>query len=102
MPVTERREGVRERTHLRRPPKYAVVFLNDDFTPMDFVTVVLEQVFFMREDEAYNLMMRVHREGRAIAGVYESDIAYTKAKKTERLARENGFPLRVLVEEADD
>lgn len=87
-------------TDINEPGQYNVVFHNDDFTPMDFVTMILELIFFKSETEAVRLMLKVHHEGKAIVGTYSYDIAVTKATEANNAARNNGFPLRVTVSEA--
>ncbi len=87
------------RTRLGKPKRCAVVFLNDDFTTMEFVVHVLMTVFFKTPSEAETIMMAVHRQGRGVAGIYPADIAYSKANKVTALARQEGAPLRVTVEE---
>lgn len=83
----------------KRPGKYDVIFHNDDFTTMDFVVKVLRQVFFLSEAEAFDIMMKVHHDGNATAGSYILDIARSKAQTTMRMARAEGFPLRVTIQE---
>jgi len=85
---------------LEEPRRYNVVLHNDDFTTMEFVVMVLGAVFKKSESEANVLMMKVHREGKAIAGTYSYDIANTKKDQAMRLARSNGFPLVLTVERA--
>lgn len=87
----------RHKTKLKEPGKYTVVFHNDDFTPMDFVVLVLVRIFFKSLDEAHQLMMKVHLEGKADIGTYSYDIAMTKANNATHVARVNGFPLRITV-----
>jgi ATP-dependent Clp protease adaptor protein ClpS len=93
--VTERIKPVH-----RDPALYKVVLLNDDYTTMDFVMQVLESVFMKSPAESYRIMMQVHVEGRGIAGVYTWEIAETKADTVASLAREAGYPLKAVVEEA--
>lgn len=81
------------------PKKWKVIFLNDDFTPMDFVIVALVQIFNKSNEEAYKLMMDVHEKGRGIAGIYPKDVAQTKQTHTIDFARQNEFPLQVIIEE---
>ncbi|WP_028896310.1 ATP-dependent Clp protease adaptor ClpS [Prevotella sp. HUN102] len=89
----------RERTGIREPKRYKVILHNDDFTTMDFVVMILVQVFFKTEEAAEALMMQVHREGKAVAGVYTLDAAVSKVQKATQLARTYNFPLRLTYEE---
>jgi ATP-dependent Clp protease adaptor protein ClpS len=95
-------EVVKERvkTEKKEPPLFKVVILNDDYTTMEFVIQVLESVFQKSPAEAYRVMMHVHVNGRGIAGVYPWDIAETKANAVIELARDAGFPLKAVTEEA--
>lgn len=88
----------RQRILIDEPRQYKVIFHNDDFTTMEFVTEVLRNVFSKSADEAVALMMRVHREGQAIVGVYGYDVAMTKASMATSMARQEGFPLKVTCE----
>ena len=87
------------RADVTEPSKFSVVFHNDDFTTMEFVVGVLMKVFQKSEQEAADIMMRVHSEGRGVAGTYAFDIAVTKKVKTEQLAAVQGFPLRLTIDE---
>jgi ATP-dependent Clp protease adaptor protein ClpS len=95
-------EQVIERTERRtkEPDRHQVVLLNDDYTTMDFVMEVLETVFHKSPAEAYRIMMLVHTQGRGVCGVYTFEVAETKAEAAVSLARQAGFPLRAVVEEA--
>jgi ATP-dependent Clp protease adaptor protein ClpS len=88
----------RQRTNLKEPRRYKVIIYNDDFTTMDFVVLVLKQVFFKSEEEANALMLKVHHSDKAVVGIYTYDIAVSKARKATAMAREQGFPLRLTVE----
>lgn len=88
----------RERVNIEEPRQYKVVFHNDDFTTMEFVTEVLRLVFNKPADEAVALMMKVHREGQATVGIYSYDVAMTKTSMAIAMARQEGFPLRVTCE----
>ena len=90
----------RPKTKEVEPTLYKVVLLNDDYSTMDFVIRVLEEVFQKSPAEAYRIMMDVHVNGRGIAGVYTYEIAETKAEKVGDMAHEAGYPLRATVEEA--
>ena len=85
---------------IKEPKKYKVIMFNDDFTSMEFVVFVLMNIFNKNNDEAVNIMMKVHKGGKAIVGVYSYDIAKSKVDKTMGLAREEGFHFKVIVEEA--
>ncbi len=88
----------RSRTNLKEPKRYKVIIHNDDFTTMDFVVMILTQVFFKSEEEATALMLQVHHSDKAVVGIYTYDIAVSKANKATNMAREQGFPLRLTVE----
>lgn len=88
----------RSRIEIDEPRQYKVIFHNDDFTTMEFVTEVLRVVFNQPADVAVTLMMRVHREGQAVVGVYSYDVAMTKVSMATSMARSEGFPLRITCE----
>ena len=88
----------RERVLIEEPRQYKVIFHNDDFTTMEFVTDVLRRVFNKPADEAVMLMMRVHQEGQAVVGIYSYDVAMTKASQATAMARNEGFPLKITCE----
>ena len=88
------------RTKKQDPTLYKVVLLNDDYTTMEFVVQVLETIFQKTPAEAYRIMMAVHLIGRGVAGIYPWDIAETKADAVSDTARQNGFPLKAVTEEA--
>lgn len=87
----------RERIDLREPRRFKVIIYNDDFTTMEFVVKVLTTIFFKSEAEAEVLMMKVHQSQSAVVGIYSYDIAQSKVKKATRMARNEGFPLRLTV-----
>jgi ATP-dependent Clp protease adaptor protein ClpS len=95
-------DAVKERVHTQKkePQLFKVLLLNDDYTTMEFVVHVLEAVFQKSPAEAYQIMMHVHVNGRGIAGVYPWEVAETKAETTISLARESGYPLQAVTEEA--
>ena len=81
------------------PPMYKVVLLNDDFTPMDFVVEILQRHFSKNFEEATEIMLKVHNEGRGICGVFSREIAETKVDLVTSQARCEGHPLRCVMEE---
>ena len=81
------------------PPLFKVVLLNDDFTPMDFVIVVLEKFFGMGREQATVVMLKVHREGRGVCGVFPRDVAATKVEQVSAFARQHQHPLACVMEE---
>ena len=100
--MAKERSNIMERISVKEPGRYNVIIHNDDFTTMDFVVMVLREVFFRSEEQATALMLRVHHSDKAVVGVYTYDIATSKARKATEMARENGFPLRLTVEPEDD
>jgi ATP-dependent Clp protease adaptor protein ClpS len=95
-------DAVKERikTEKKEPTQYKVVLLNDDYTTMEFVVKVLESVFQKSPAESYQIMMHVHLNGRGIAGVYPWEVAETKAETVISMARDSGYPLKAVTEEA--
>jgi ATP-dependent Clp protease adaptor protein ClpS len=93
------KQRVAPTTKKQDPTLYRVVLLNDDYTTMEFVIRVLEDVFLKSPAEAFRIMMQVHVNGRGIAGIYPWEIAETKAGTVAAQAHEAGFPLRAAVEE---
>ncbi len=91
-------ERVEKKT--KEPDRHQVVLLNDDYTTMDFVMEVLETIFLKSPAEAYRIMLMVHTQGRGVCGVYTWEVAETKAEAVVTLARQAGFPLRAVVEDA--
>ena len=95
------REGelaVEEQRRVERPSRFKVVLYNDDYTPMEFVVSLLEQVFGKGPAEATQLMLQIHRSGKGIAGVYVLEVADTKVVTVHRIAEERGYPLRAGTE----
>lgn len=86
-------------TRLEKPPLYKVVLHNDDFTTMEFVVFILSHVFLRSDLEAFSIMLKVHKEGIGIAGVYTFEVANMKAEKAMNLARAHEYPLLCTVEE---
>jgi ATP-dependent Clp protease adaptor protein ClpS len=83
---------------LAKPPLYKVLIFNDDYTPMDFVVVILVEFFRMPAEKATQIMLKIHTEGKAVCGVYSRDVAETKAQQVNDFSRENNQPLLCHVE----
>jgi ATP-dependent Clp protease adaptor protein ClpS len=88
----------RTSTKTAKPPLYKVILLNDDYTTWDFVVYVLMRYFGKTEEEANRQTLEVHQKGVTLAGVYEYEIAETKANQVIRSARKEGHPFRATVE----
>ncbi|MBU6188363.1 MAG: ATP-dependent Clp protease adapter ClpS [Betaproteobacteria bacterium] len=93
--VVEQRES-----RVAPPPMYQVVLLNDDYTPMEFVVIVLQKFFSMTRENATQVMFAVHREGRGVCGVYPRDLAATKVEQVSSFSRQHQHPLQCVMEEA--
>jgi ATP-dependent Clp protease adaptor protein ClpS len=81
-----------------KPPMYEVCLLNDDYTPMEFVIIVLQKFFAMKKEDATKIMLKVHREGRAVCGVYSKDIAASKVSAVLDFAQVYQHPLQCVME----
>jgi ATP-dependent Clp protease adaptor protein ClpS len=105
-PTTPVREGGRgdsvvleRRTQKIKPPKmYQVVMLNDDFTPMEFVVLVIQEFFSKDRETATQIMLKIHLDGRAVCGVYSRDVAFTKVDQVMGAAKQAGHPLQCVSE----
>ena len=82
----------------KEPELYKVFLINDDYSTMEFVIHVLEEVFQKSPAEAYRIMMHVHTQGQGLAGVYPWEVAETKVETVKAMAKEAGFPLRAIIE----
>ena len=85
---------------IEEPPRYHVVLLNDDYTPMDFVVEVLNRFFNMDSDKATDIMLTIHYKGKARCGTYTAEVAETKVDQVIRFAVENEHPLQCSMEQA--
>lgn len=83
---------------LQRPPLYKVLLLNDDYTPMDFVVLVLQRFFGMDREKATQVMLHVHTRGSGVCGIFHRDIAETKVTLVNQFAREHQHPLKCTME----
>jgi len=100
--ATKHREGTvleTRKAKVKPPPMYKVVLCNDDFTPMEFVVIVLQKFFGMNREQATQIMLKVHREGRGICGVFPKDVAATKVEQVISFSRQHQHPLQCVMEE---
>jgi ATP-dependent Clp protease adaptor protein ClpS len=88
------------KTRVKPPPLYKVLLLNDDYTPMDFVVVVLQTVFAMNREKATTVMLQVHRDGMGVCGTFTREVAATKVGQVIEIARKHQHPLQCTMEEA--
>ncbi len=84
---------------LREPERYKVLLLNDDYSSMDFVIDILMTIFHKSYVESEKIMLEVHKNNRGLCGVYSYEIAETKVAQVTKIAREQGFPLKAIMEE---
>src|SRR3989442_2894246 len=99
--ATRMREGAlleAKKSKLKPPPLFKVIILNDDYTPMEFVVIVLQKFFSMTREKATQVMLKVHREGMGICGVYPKDVATTKVEQVRAHARTHHHPLPCVIE----
>ena len=89
-----------EKTRVKPPPLFKVILLNDDYTPMDFVVVVLQTVFSMSREKATLVMLQVHREGMGVCGTYTREVAAAKVDQVVDIARKHQHRLQCTMEEA--
>ncbi len=88
-----------QKSKVKPPPMFKVLLLNDDFTPMDFVVLVLQKFFNMTREQATQVMLKVHREGMGVCGVFPRDVAATKVEQVSSFARQHQHPLACVMEE---
>jgi len=90
------------RTQKTQPPQmHQVVMLNDDFTPMEFVVMVLQEFFSKDREQATQIMLKIHLDGKGVCGVYSKDVAATKVDQVAEAAKKHGHPLQCLSEPID-
>jgi ATP-dependent Clp protease adaptor protein ClpS len=94
--VTERKTKTKAKT--AKPPLYKVLLLNDDYTPMEFVVEVLKMVFHKGHADATRIMLHVHQNGMGVAGVFPFEVAQTKVRTVEELAKQAQYPLKCTME----
>jgi len=97
---TSGKTGVAEkvRSSITEPPKYAVILLNDNYTTFDFVVKVLVGIFNKSIPESIQITNDVHRKGRGVCGVFPKEIAETKVEMVEQLSKNEGHPLKCVLE----
>jgi len=89
---------VQTTSQVEEPKRYKVILLNDDYTTMDFVVYILEKIFLKRRAEAVGIMLKVHRQGAGIAGIYVQEIAEAKCALVHEIAGAHGYPLHCIME----
>jgi ATP-dependent Clp protease adaptor protein ClpS len=89
---------VKEKQETKTPSLYKVFLLNDDYTTMDFVVLILEKVFHKNPVEGTQIMLHVHKSGKGLAGVYSREIAETKIVTVHEFSQQSGFPLKCSME----
>ena len=94
----EHKPEAQQKTEVKKPRKYRVVLLNDDYTPMDFVVEVLKRFFYLSEEKATLIMLQIHTQGSGVCGVFTKDIAETKVTQVNEYARANEHPLLCSME----
>jgi ATP-dependent Clp protease adaptor protein ClpS len=92
--------ATRTRTRTKTPNPYKVLMLNDDYTPMEFVVLVLQQFFKMSIEDATRVMLQVHQRGVGVCGVFSYEVAETKVSQVIDFARQNQHPLQCTLEKA--
>jgi len=100
MSNTKKEESVstKEKIETREPPLYKVLLHNDDYTTMEFVIAILENVFHKSNADATRIMLNVHHEGVGVAGIFTKEISETKISIVHELAQKNNFPLKCSME----
>lgn len=98
---TTQKPKTRTATKAQRPPLWKVILLNDDYTPREFVVVVLKAVFRMNESQAYRVMLTAHQRGACVIAVYTKDVADTKAKEATEMGKSKGYPLYFTTEKEE-
>ena len=88
----------RTKTKVERPKLHKVILINDDYTPREFVVMVLKAEFRMNEDQAYNVMITAHKKGACVVAVFTRDVAETKATRATEAGRAKGYPLTFTTE----
>src|SRR5580765_8934426 len=100
MAIRHREGSVLEakKAKVKSPPMFKVMLLNDDYTPMDFVIIVLQKFFALSREKATQIMLKVHREGMGVCGIYPKDVAATKVEQVIAFSRKHEHPLQCVME----
>jgi ATP-dependent Clp protease adaptor protein ClpS len=98
MPDTVAKPRTKTKTKVERPKLHKVILVNDDFTPREFVTIVLRAEFRMSDGQANNVMLTAHQKGSCVVAVFTKDIAESKATTATDAARKKGYPLLFTTE----
>jgi ATP-dependent Clp protease adaptor protein ClpS len=98
MPDIDTKPRAKTVPKVARPPMHKVILLNDDYTPRDFVTVVLKAEFRMNEAQALKVMLTAHQKGSCVVAVFTKEVAETKANRATEMARGQGYPLMFTTE----
>ncbi len=88
-----------EETQVGHPPLFAVVFFNDDYTPMEFVVYVIQKFFGFDHAKSTEVMLLIHNQGKGYCGAFSQEIAETKSQQINRFSKENEHPLKTDIEE---
>ena len=101
MATRQREDTVLEakKAKVKPPPMFKVLLLNDDYTPMDFVVMVLQKFFALSREMATQVMLKVHKEGIGVCGVFPRDVAATKVEQVKSYAKQHQHPLQCVMEE---
>ena len=88
-----------QKVELKYPGRYQVIILNDDFTPMDFVIKLVIEVFNKNINQAKEVTVAIHEKGKAVAGMYNQEVAEQKVSEVTLISRHHGHPLKAVMEE---
>ena len=101
MSPTAVKPRIKTKPKIQRPPLWKVILLNDDFTPREFVVLVLKAVFRLNESQAFRVMITAHQKGVCVIAVYTQDVAETKAKEATEMGKAKGYPLYFTTEKEE-
>ena len=94
----DEQENLLTRERVKKPQKYKVILVNDDYTAMEFVVYVLTKIFHHSSAQATRIMLHIHNSGIGVAGVYTREVAETRVAQVHKIARESGHPLQCTME----